>query len=186
MNMFRRVILAGAMLLLSTISQAATVVLSTNAESISVGDQVVIDVILEDAFAGEFSDDVLLAFGFNLSYNEDALAFTDASVGAGWDDDTSFFDFDLAGSAFPGFEDDGSDSSILLGQLTFTATEAGNFTLAIQGDSSDDPSLGLIYLGGVSDILAEITIAVQPVPLPAAGWLLMSALLGLARVRRWH
>lgn len=187
MNRVRQFLFAGALALLSTAGHAASVVLQNHSSSLSVGDEFTIDVLLEDAFSGELSGDILLAFGLNANYDHGAFALTSRAVGPMWDDDTVFLDLDLAGSSFPGIEDDGSNAPILLGQLTFAALAAGNFTLGVASDALD-PNQGLLYLFNVGDILAQTQVSVQPdatpVPLPAAGWLLASGLLMLARKRR--
>lgn len=190
-NLLRHVLFASTLALLSTAGHAATVVLQNHASSISVGDEFVVDVLLQDAFAGQnigqLSGDILLAFGLNSSFDNAAFTLTSTTVGSLWDDDTSFLDLDLAGSAFPGIEDDGSNAPILLGQLTFAALAAGNFTLGVGSDPLD-PNQGLLYLFGVGDISAQMQLSVQPdvapVPVPAAGWLLASGLLALSRMRR--
>lgn len=170
--------------LFATNSQAATVVLQSQSSTVRVGDEFLVDVILQDAFEGTFSGDTLLAFGFNLSFDDDALSLLSSGVGAGWDDDSPFLDVDVAGSAFPGLSDDGSGADILLGQLSFSALAVGNFTLAINGNPLEDPNLGLIFLGGEAPILAQTLVSVTPVPLPAMGWLFGAALISLFRVRR--
>jgi hypothetical protein len=186
-NWIRQCVLAGALALLSTAGHAATVVLQNHASDISIGDELVIDVLLQDAFSGERSDDILLAFGLNASFDSAAFTLTSRTVGPLWDDDTSFLNLDLAGSAFPGIENDGSNAPILLGQLTFAALAAGNFTLGVSSNPLD-LNQGLIYLFGAGDIVAQTQVSVQPdvapVPLPAAGWLLASGLLALSRMRR--
>lgn len=165
-------------------SQAATIVLQSQSSNIAVGDEFRVDVILQDAFEGQFTGDTLLAFGFNLSFDNSALSLLSSNVGAGWDDDSPFLDADVAGSTFPGISDDGSGIDMLIGQLSFSALTAGNFTLAINGNPLDDPNLGLIFLGGEAPILAQTLVNVTPVPLPAMGWLFGSLLLALFRVRR--
>lgn len=177
-------VMAALTALLATNTQAATLVLQSQSSTVHVGDEFRIDVILQDAFDGTFAGDTLLAFGFNLSFDDSALSLLSSTVAAGWDDDSPFFDVDVAGSSFPGISDDGSGADILLGQLSFGALSAGNFTLAINGNPFDDPNLGLIFLGGEAPILAETLVNVTPVPLPAIGWLFGTALFGLFRVRR--
>lgn len=170
--------------LFATHGQAATLVLQNQSSNISVGDEFRVDVILKDAFEGDFIGDTLLAFGFNLSFDDSVFSLLSSNVGAGWDDDSPFLDVDVAGSVFPGLDDDGSGADILLAQLSFNALSAGNFALAINGNPLDDPNLGLIFLRGEAPILAETLVTVQPVPLPAMGWLFASALFALLRVRR--
>lgn len=187
MNMLRNLLAVGALALFSTAGQAATVVLQNHSSNISIGDEFLIDVILQNPFEGDFQSDILLTFGFDLSYDNTAFALTSKSVGGLWDDDTPFLDVDLAGSVFPGIVDDGSNTPILLGQLSFTALSAGAFTLGVAGDPVANPNLGLLYLGGDSSLFAETLVNVTPsapVPVPAAGWLLASGLLGLSRLRR--
>lgn len=176
--------LAALTALFATNGHAATIVLQSQSSNIAVGDEFRVDVILRDAFEGQFTGDTLLAFGFNWSFDSSALTLLSSNVGAGWDDDTPFFDVDMAGSVFPGIADDGSSVDILLGQLSFSALHAGSFTLAINGNPLDDPNLGLIFLGGEAQILADTLVNVTPVPLPAVGWLFGSLLFGLFRVRR--
>ena len=186
-NLVRQFLCAGALALLSTAGHAATVVLQNHSSNIAVGDEFVVDVILQDAFAGELSSDILLAFGLNASYDSAAFTLTSRTVGAMWDDDTPFLDLDLAGSTFPGFENEGSNAPILLGQLTFAALAAGNFTLGVSSDPADF-NQGLIYLFSVAGIDAQTQVSVQSdvpqVPVPAAVWLLGSGLLALSRMRR--
>ncbi len=187
MNMLRNLLAVGALALFSTASQAATVVLQNHSSNVSVGDEFLVDVILQDAFAGEFVGDKLLTFGLNLNYDDTAFALTSKSVGGLWDDDTPFLDVDLAGSVFPAIEDDGANTPILLGQLSFTALSAGLFTLGVTGDPAENFNLGLLYLGGDSSLFARSAVNVlptTPVPVPAAGWLLASGLLALSRLRR--
>ncbi len=162
-NRIRQFLLAGALALLSTAGHAATVVLQNHASNISVGDEFVVDVLLQDAFTGDLSSDILLAFGLNTSYDNAAFALTSRTVGPLWDDDTSFFDLDLAGSSFPGIDNDGSNTPILLGQLTFAALAAGNFTLGVGSDPLD-PNQGPIYLFGVEDIAAQTQVSVRARP----------------------
>ena len=186
-NRIRQFLLAGALALLSTAGHAATVVLQSPSSSISVGDEFVIDVLLQDPFSGEFAGNILLAFGLDASYDSAAFTLTSRTVGPLWDDDTSFLDLDLAGSNFPGIPAEGWSGPILLGQLTFAALVAGNFTLGVSSDPLD-LNQGLIYRFGVGDILAQTQVSVQPtaspVPVPAAGWLLASGLLAFSRMRR--
>jgi hypothetical protein len=176
--------LAALTALFAANSQAATLVLQSQSSTVHVGDEFRVDVILQDAFDGEFIGDTLLAFGFNLSFDSGALSLLSSNVGAGWDDDSPFLDVDVAGSSFPGISDDGSGADILLGQLSFSTLSAGNFTLAINGNPLDNPNLGLIFLGGEAPILAQTLVSVTPVPLPAMGWLFGTALFALFRVRR--
>jgi hypothetical protein len=179
----------GALALLSVTSHAATVVLQNHSSSISVGDEFLVDVILLDAFSGDFSGGQLLTFGLDLSYDGTAFALTSKTVGPAWDDDTPFLDVDLAGSAFPAIGDDGSSSAILLGQLSFSALSAGSFTLGVTGDPADNANLGLLYMGNEASFFASVPVDVQPVsavPIPAAGWLLGSGLIALYRFRRRH
>jgi hypothetical protein len=185
MNKIRNFLLALLGALFATTSQAAMILLQNNSNDIAVGDDFVVDVILRDAFAGEFSGDTLLAFGFNLSFDDSALSLVSSTVGTGWDDDSPFIDADVAGSTFPGIDEDGSSVDILLARLSFNALSAGNFTLGIGGSPLVSPNLGLIYLGGETEILAQSLIAVvQPVPLPATAWLLASGLIMMLRARR--
>jgi hypothetical protein len=189
MNKIRHVLLIGALALLSATSHAATVVLQNHSSIVNVGDEFLIDVVLLDAFEGDFSGDELLTFGFDLSYDNAAFSLTSKTVGAVWADDTPFLDVDLAGSAFPGIADDGSSSAILLGQLSFSALSAGSFTLGVTGNPAENVNLGLIYAHGEAAFLASAPIdvqAVSAVPIPAAGWLLGSGLLALFRLRRRH
>lgn len=176
--------LAAMAALFATSSNAATVVLQSQSSNVSVGDEFRVDVILRDAFEGEFIGDTLLAFGFNLSFDNNAFSLLSSNVGTGWDDDSPFLDVDVAGSVFPGIDDDGSGVDILLAQLSFSALTAGQFTLGIDGNPLDDFNLGLIFLGGEAPVLAQASFTVTPVPLPAVGWLFASALFALLRVRR--
>lgn len=183
MNKIWSLLLAVIAALAATSSDAAAIRLQNNSTNVSVGDEFLVDVILQDAFAEEFTGDVLLAFGFNL-FASPGLSLVSSTVASGWDDDSELLGLDLAGSTFPGIEDDGSGVDILLAQLSFSALEAGNFLIALSGSALDSPNHGLIYLGGETSGLAQTMVTVQPVPLPAAGWLLASALVALFRVRR--
>ena len=184
MNKTRSLVFAVIAALFAMPSHAAMILLQSSSNDISVGDEFLVDVILQDAFAGEFSGDMLLAFGFNLSFDGGALSLLSSAVGPGWDDDSPSLGIDVAGSTFPGIEDNASGLGILLARLSFSALDAGNFTLRIGGNPLDNPSLGLIYLGGEAAVLAHTSITVHPVPLPATGWLLATALIAMFRVRR--
>src|SRR5262245_51091870 len=175
MNMLRNLLAVGALALFSTAGQAATVSRQNHSSNISIGDEFLVDVVLLNPFEGEFQSDILLTFGLNLSYDNTAFALTSKSVGGLWDDDTPFLDVDLAGSLFPGIGDDGTNTPILLGQLTFTALNVGSFMFSVAGDPVENPNLGLLYLGGDSSLFGQSQINViptAPVPVPAAGWLL--------------
>ena len=183
-NKIRNTLLASVLALLATASNAATVVLENHSSAVAVGDNLLVDVVLQDPFSGGFAGDELLAFGFDLNYDNTAFALRTKTVGSLWDDDTPFLNVGLAGSVFPSIPDDGSNSPILLGQLYFTALTAGTFTLGVVGNALQNPNLGLIYLGGEGNILAQTLVNVAPVPLPAAGWLLGSGLFALFGLRR--
>jgi hypothetical protein len=183
-NTLKTALIASALALLSTASQATTILLQSQSSHITVGDEILVDVILQDPFSGDFAGDQLLAFGFDLSYDNAAFTLTSKTVGPLWDDDTPFFDLDLAGSTFPGIEDDGMTTSILLGQLSFSALSVGSFSFGVSGSQADSPNHGLIYLGGESNLFAQSLFDVHPVPAPAAGWLLATGLVALARLRR--
>lgn len=136
------------------------------------------DIQVGDSFDVEVwvdGDDIgldLLTFSFDLSTTGDAFSYDGYTIGAGFDDDIEHVSSDIAGSAFPGIEDD----DVLLATLSFTATAEGSGTIKTLG-TTDQKFYGISYeidpfTSGWYNINASLDITVHadsgaPVPEPA-------------------
>ena len=88
----------------------------------------------------------VLAFGFDVSVDNPALvSFGGASIASPFNDDSAFFPgTDVAGSAFPGIPNDGTNDTIQLATLSFQALDVGSTSLGIFSDTLD-LNEGLFY-----------------------------------------
>lgn len=168
-----------------TFANAALIELSVSDDVLDVGDMFTVDVIVNDPFADLDPSDVLLAFGFDALVGDNSVvSFLGATVGSAFMDDSAFFaDVDIAGSAFPGLGNDGSNDSVLLATMTFEAIGLGSSSV---GSFSDLAMIneGLFYLlGNTFDLTAQTNITVGPasVPEPPTLLLAVAGMLLLAR-----
>lgn len=164
----------------------ANATLSSPASAV-VGSTFTTTVATSAPFAGVYAGDELLAFGFDVQYDDTLLRLVSATVAPGFDDDSALFDdVDVAGSAFPGQADTGQ-SSITLAALTFEVLATGDALIQIGSDAAGNLSEGLVYAQGQSrDVFGRTTVSLAPVPEPGT-WALMGAgllFVGLRRARR--
>lgn len=167
---------------ISTFVQAIPVVsLELSTTDVIVGNDFDINVIADGVFFDQvFGDGDLLAFGFDIGFDDSEFDFNGATVAPPFMDDSAFFpDTDVAGSTFPGIGGD----DILLSTLSFTPLLAGNFSIGIISDLLDRNE-GLILAGLLGppfsvDITQSIDVKVSPVPEPATIVLLTTGVLGM-------
>lgn len=116
-----------AVLWLGGTAQALTMDLHLSDTTLTVGETFTLQVYAQDVFTGPHAGDEVLAFGFDLATVDPALfAFQSAVVGPDFLDDSGLFsNTAVAGSAFPGLPDTGSNAPLLLAELTFQAVGAG-------------------------------------------------------------
>ena len=168
---------------ISCVAQAATVQLDVE-PSVGIGATFDMNVIINEAFSGKGGLEEILAFGFDVTIEDNSIvSLINTSVAFPFDDDSDFFEnTDVAGSAFPGLPNDGSYDSLLLGTLTFMAMAPGTVSIGIYSDLTDFNE-GLIYLfDSPLDITTTTSITVIPIPYPI--WLFASGLVGLISIAR--
>lgn len=173
--------LLSASLLAACAMQAQAVTVSMQPETQFV------DLLVED----EFTIDILydtegintVGGAFSINFDTTAFEFISFDFAPDLNDDTAFRvvpdspvanePFNLGFGSFVGFEGTGT-----AGTLTFRALEAGVFNIAPGTPLPGHDAFfeGASYLGA--------TVEVSEVPLPAAGWMLLTAVCGLAGVSR--
>lgn len=174
--------LLAALAAASSPAHAATLSLSGSG-SATVGQTLMLDVVLQQPFAGERAGDELLAFGLNLSFDTTLLRLSEVTLASGWSDDSAFTGLALSGSAFPGVADAGQ-ASLGLATLSFQVLGAGQTSIRLLSNSAGDFNQGLLYL--MSPTLdAQTSHAVTlAVPEPATYAMLLAGLGVLAVLRR--
>lgn len=184
----RATLLIAGLSWLATSAQAATLRLDPTSTSAIVGDLVTLSVV------GEFGAAGTLGGGFDLFFDDSLLDFVSFEFDANLMDDPAFrrapdvLAGELNGIAFGEF--DGYTGDVLIGAVTFLAIGEGIVDLMLAVNEGGPPSNPgpFVDLQGF-EILDVTTVGaqldLQPIPVPAAAWLLASALaaLGLGRAR---
>jgi PEP-CTERM motif len=155
-------LLTAAILALSPAAHALILVLTPSSTAVDPGEDFTVQVTASQVFDGLDPADEVLTFGFDVTVSDPTrTAFTGATVGGGFDDDSpSLPDTDVAGEAFPSVTDD----AIVLALLSFRAGQPGAVELGIASDLSD-PNEGLRYLlAGQRELAGGVTITVVPEP----------------------
>lgn len=164
-------------------AQAATVSLTPQSPSVALGDQVILQLNMD------FGSDDTLGGGFDVFYNHSLISFTSFTFNSGWGDDPGYhrqpdLELDkLNGIAFGNFG--GIGGAHMVGTFVFNTLGAGpaNFTLA----ENDAPTGGFFSartFGPQAVTYSGASVNVTSVPLPAAGWLLLSGLGVLGGLRK--
>ncbi|MBS4052529.1 MAG: hypothetical protein KGZ69_15215 [Methylomonas sp.] len=163
---------------------AAVFSLTASSATIQVGDQFDIEVLVQDAFINDPTDE-LLGFGFNTQLSGmGALQFLGSTIDPLFDDVSADLSLDAAGFAFPGWDANAIGASFSLATLHFQALTAGDVLLAIGSDLAD-LNQGLIFFNqDNSAIDASLNLQVSAVPIPTAAWIFMSGLMALGAVSR--
>jgi hypothetical protein len=170
-------------LLLGTSSMIAQAAVSVNLFSLHsvttpylVGEDLYFDVLVQDAFAADPADE-LLGFGFNTQVTGSGqLQFLGSAVNPLFTDSSIDVNLDAAGIAFPGLTANNTDPVFSLATLHFKALAAGSVSLAVVSDLLD-PNQGLVFLNQQPlSLAASQNLNVTAVPIPAAGWMLVSML----------
>lgn len=135
--------------------------------TVAVGSSFTAQVAVLAPFAGAYSGDELLAFGFDLDFDHSKLQLTGVQLAAGWDDDSAMLSgVSVAGSHFPGVADAGQ-SSLALATLTFKVLAEGDVDISVLSDSTTNLNEGLTYAGASNlELLGHTRLTLAPVPEP--------------------
>ncbi len=185
---------AGILLCMVTGAQALTIGLELQGSTIVTGQTFDVDVMVDgvpsdpfyDDLTGTFMPDGILGFGFDV-ISDLGITLNDAVVNTQdfWDDSALFPDTDVAGSADP--DSPVSGDGIRLATLTFLAESAGDFSLGILSDLTN-MNQGLFIASEDTpydmDTDMDIHVSLASVPEPSTGFLLGTAILGLAAMGR--
>ncbi len=202
-KIFKTFFVVGMLLLLSMTSVMAVPIVSLDLPtSVAIGETFTVDVIVDGVTDDDpvFGPDFVLAFGFDV-VKPASFTYNGASVWPGllddityYDDSSLFPDVDVAGSTFPDpfvFGDDELfGDNILLATISFTASEAGNFSLGISSDIIDPIAGEGLYtflntaldMTTSADITEEPTVTAATVPFWSTPTLLFSALHTMSEV----
>ncbi|MEW6218063.1 MAG: VPLPA-CTERM sorting domain-containing protein [Thermodesulfobacteriota bacterium] len=159
--------------------QAATIWLSPTSQTVMVGDPVTLQMFMD------FTDEATFGGGVDLFYNDavlDYVSYTPGGIGMPF--------YDRAPDELPGElngigfgHDNGISGPGLVGTLLFNAVIRGTVDITL---ATNDLPLGEFYSAVDFERMTVDYLGAQvnAVPLPAAGWLLGSGLLGLVGLRR--
>ena len=114
-------------------AHAASILLTAAGGAPTAGETFTLDVTVTGVLDGRDPLDEVIAFGFLATIDDPILAFVSATVAAPFDDVSSLFGLDAAGTVFPGMQAD----PLFLATLTFQALSAGTTRIGIASDMLD-------------------------------------------------
>lgn len=172
-----------AMALTSAAANSTSISLSPTLQNVALGDTVSLQLSMD------FTDDATLGGGIDLFYDDAVLQFVSFTFDAGLGDDAELqrqpdvLTGELDALAFGSFA--GLSGPSLVGTLLFNTLTGGtvNFTLA-QNDTVAGGFYSANSFEAQNVTFNGAAVNVSAVPLPAAGWLLLSGLGLLAGLRR--
>jgi hypothetical protein len=169
-----------------TVQASTTISLQPQSPSVTLGDQIVIDVVLS-------TDLSFLSGALDFTFETELASFSSFSFGSAVDSDFSFSpDTSVAGQinnfGFANFSGI-NGANIVLAKITFDAIGTGTADFASTVDQSFE---GGWFIEGSTEpindfstfILTPTSVEINAVPIPGAVWLLGSGLIGLVAMKR--
>lgn len=183
------VIAAAWLCLLCTAPMANAIIvrLELSTSTIAVGTAFDMEVFVDDVYVDSLFEDEIIAFGFDLAYDDAGFLSTGVAVADPFQDDSGFLpEPDVAG-AIPFTEMGPGGDDILLATLGFTAQQTGDFSLGIFSDLFA-PNEGLFVFSQFDPYnltsSTNVTVAAASVPEPGTVVLMLVGIGGLGLLKR--